>query len=72
MKLAKWRKSGMLTNTRTVGQIAINCNGDFVDIWIRVKGRETWYAVLKRDLLNAINNNESFAIVEAYSDGNAE
>ncbi len=71
-KLKKWRRSGILTNTRTTGQVSINCNGDFVDIWLRVNGREVWVAVLRKDILSAINNNGNFIVISADSDGNSE
>lgn len=72
-KLKLWELSGMLTNTRTVGEVGFNKNGSFVDIWIRVNGEPRWCAVDAKELQKFLADTEQKNIIlRARSDGNAE
>lgn len=72
-KLARWALTGMLTPTRTHGQIGLNKNGGFIDIWVRVNGKPQWIAVHKDELQQFLSdNNLKSTKLYAESDGNAE
>jgi len=51
-RLKKWVCSGLLTITRTIGELGFRKNGSYIDIWIRVNGKETWYSVDRDELKN--------------------
>lgn len=72
LKLNPWRKSGLLTSTRTVGQIALRKNGTGIDIWIRIDGKPQWFAVDRANLINFLFSDTSDVILHAQSDGNTE
>jgi hypothetical protein len=70
--LKPWEPWGQLTPTRTVGQLGFNKNGTAVDIWIRIDGKSTWFAVDGAELKQFLNSEHESVILEARSDGNAE
>ena len=72
MNLQPWRKSGMLTWTRTVGQIGLRKNGGDLDIWIRVEGQPRWFALQLADVRRFLHSDEHDVVLQASSDGNAE
>jgi hypothetical protein len=80
MLLKPWRLSGLLTPTRTVGQILLRKNGTMLDIWIRVKGKPERISVSRFDLKDFLPGdvdrwsaeNDKELLLLAESDGNAE
>ncbi len=75
--LKPWRLSGMLTFTRTVGEVALHRNGTMLDIWVRVNGKPVWFTVRAgevREFLAGdwVPNHGRTAVLHAESDGNAE
>jgi len=71
--LGPWKLSGMLTFTRTRGEIGFRKNGTALDIWIRVNGKETWYSVPFKELVGfLLTPGETMEVLDAESDGNAE
>lgn len=74
MELRPWRKSGLLTPTRTYGDVGIRRNGSMLDIWIRVNGSPSWFAVNAESLQFFLSGHYGAeeTILPAESDGNAE
>lgn len=72
MKLELWRQSGMLTFTRTFGQVGFRKNGNCLDIWIRVNGRPRWYAVYVPEIAQFLASDAKEVVLYAESDGNTE
>ena len=84
--LRPWRLSGMLTPTRTVGEVGFRRNGTSLDIWLRVNGHPTWVSLPSaypitgergalREYLDHVAFDPTDAaifVLLAESDGNAE
>ena len=76
-KLKPWRLSGMLTATRTIGQVGMRKNGTMLDIWLRVNGKPVWFAVRAREVADFLvvewpDGHGDEIILDAESNGNAE
>ena len=76
--LKPWCLSGMLTFTRTAGEIGLRKNGTQLDIWLRVDGKLVWFAVRAREVAEFLaaaqwpDGHGDYVILQAESDGNAE
>jgi hypothetical protein len=77
--LKPWRKSGLLTETRTTGEILLRKNGTQLDIWIRVNGEPQRFSVNRAELLaflgapSYVGSGDFYeATVHAESDDNTE
>lgn len=71
-RLRPWELSGMLTPTRTVGQVGLHRNGTEIDVWVRVDGRPCWFAFSRTDLERFLGTGTDWAVLAADSDGNVE
>ena len=73
LKLQPWRRFGVPTFTRTIGQLAFRKNGTMIDIWLRIDGKPRWFAVRSCDLVAFLaDDTQKVAIMSAESDSNAE
>lgn len=70
--LKPWRPSGLLTRTRTVGEVGLRKNGGFLDIWFRESGMTRWIAVRAADVRTFLESQDERCVLWAESDGNAE
>jgi hypothetical protein len=70
--LKPWILSGLLTISRTVGEIGLNKNGGQIDIWIRQNGKVNWIAINRHELEEFLNSQNQEIHLTAESDGNAE
>ena len=70
--LRPWILSGVLTHTRTVGEIGFNKNGTELDIWIRVNGDVSRYSVHRDYLIEFLEGGDKSTVLVPESDGNAE
>jgi hypothetical protein len=72
-ELTKWILSGILTRTRTRGEVMLIKNGSFVDIWMRINGKDQWIGIPIDGVTKfLLSGNVSRVILPAESDGNAE
>lgn len=71
-KLKPWRQSGVLTSTRTAGEVGFHRNGSALDIWIRVNGQPLWYGIDHDELLAFLNSDRTECKLFAASDNNWE
>jgi hypothetical protein len=71
-ELLPWKVSGVLTPTRTVGEVGLNKNGCALDIWIRIDGHPRWFAIQREELLLFLASADKEGRLDAESDGNAE
>ena len=72
MKLNPWRLLGLLTFTRTRGQVGLRKNGSMLDVWVRVDGTPRWIALSRRDVQDFLASDDVERVLYAESDGNAE
>jgi hypothetical protein len=77
--LKPWRRSWMLTETRTTGEIKFRKNGTSLEIWIRINGKPQRFSVTRAELLDFLNSpydigRDGFpeTTLHADSDGNTE
>lgn len=66
----EWRLWGLLTPTRTIGEVRLNKNGSFIDFWLRDKdGTLKWYGIREKDLRDFLESNKKSIKLTVYSDG---
>jgi hypothetical protein len=52
---------------RSGGNIVLNKNGDFLDMWVKVNGEKMWFAIPLEDLGAFLAGGRETAVLEAES-----
>ena len=68
-----WRRSWLLSETRTYGDIVLRKNGTELDMWIRINGEPQRFSVNQAELVDFLTaSNDVMRTLSAASDNNTE